>query len=124
MVDKNKAIADVESTLGRPLSDVEKGQVSILGDFMNMIFGLPQKQAVNVPPVEEEKCKPMELTDVIDGLEYCLDSKGCIGCKHSEGRMVATCRPLVENALRLLKDLDQRNQELMEDLAMMTSGRH
>jgi len=53
---------------------------------------------------DAEEIKPMEIGEVIDGLDYCLSTGKCIGCANSEGRMVATCRPLVENALRLLKE--------------------
>ena len=140
MIDINKGISDLEESFGRRLTDEEKFNIGLFGEFMNTFWdNTKQNDSDPKPdPLPEEEIKPMDIGEVIDGLDYCLSTGKCIGCANSEGRMVATCRPLVENALRLLKDqnntisklagmlkdLDQRNQELMEDLAMMTSRRH
>ena len=139
MIDINKGISDLEKSVGRRLTDEEKFNIALFGEFMNK-FWANTKQNDSDPkpdPLPKEEIQQMDIGEVIDGLDYCLSTGRCIGCATSEGRMVATCRPLVENALRLLKDqnntisklagmlkdLDQRNQELMEDLAMMTSRR-
>ena len=139
MIDINKGISDLEESFGRRLTDEEKFNIALFGEFMNTFWAntKPKDSNLNPIPQTEEEIKPMDIGEVIDGLDYCLSTGKCIGCANSDGRMVATCRPLVENALRLLKDqnntisklagmlkdLDQRNQELMEDLAMMTSRR-
>ena len=114
MIDINKGISDLEDSFGRRLTDEEKSNIALFGEFMNTFWDNTKQNDSDPKP---EPLKQMDIGEVIDGLDYCLSTGKCIGCANSEGRMVATCRPLVENALRLLKDLDQRNQELMEDLA-------
>jgi len=126
MIDVNKAIKDAEKSIGKTFTDEQRKTIEAFGEFMNTFWAntKPKDSNPNPIPQTEKEIKPMDIGEVIDGLDYCLSTGKCIGCANSKGRMVATCRPLVENALRLLKDLDQRNRELMEDLAMMTSGRH
>ena len=137
MIDINKGISDVEASIGRSLTDDEKRMATLFGEFMNMFWRNHPEEYISPPPPIREERSDMEIGEVIDSLDYCLSTGKCIGCEYSEGKMIATCRPLVENAVRLLKeqnntisklagmlkDLDQRNRELMEDLAMMTSGR-
>ena len=129
MIDINKGISDLEESFGRRLTDEEKFNIGLFGEFMNTFWDNTKQNDSDPKP---DPLKQMGIGEVIDGLDYCLSTGKCIGCANSEGRMVATCRPLVENALRLLKDqnntisklagmlkdLDQRNRELMDDLAM------
>ena len=106
MIDINKGISDLEASIGRRLTDEEKFSIALFGEFMNT-FGANTKQndsSTKPEPLSKEEIKQMDIGEVIDGLDYCLSTGKCIGCAHSEGRMVATCRPLIENALRLLKE--------------------
>lgn len=106
MIDINKGISDLEASIGRRLTDEEKFSIALFGEFMNTFWAnTKQNDSSTKPePLSKEEIKQMDIGEVIDGLDYCLSTGKCIGCAHSEGRMVATCRPLIENALRLLKE--------------------
>ena len=105
MIDINKRISDLEESFGRRLTDEEKSNIALFCEFMNTLWDdtKPNDSSPKPEPLPKEEIKPMDIGEVIDGLDYCLSTGKCIGCVNSEGRMVVTCRPLVENALRLLK---------------------
>ena len=105
MIDINKGISDVEASIGRSLTDDEKRMTTLFGEFMNMFWRNHPEEYISPPPPIREERSDMEIGEVIDGLDYCLSTGKCIGCEYSEGRMVVTCRPLAENALRLLQGI-------------------
>ena len=71
----------------------------MFGNFVDFIFPKTNNKEIQT----EKESKILEINEVIAGLDYCLNEKQCIGCKFGEDRMFATCKPLAENALRLLK---------------------
>lgn len=124
MIDINKGISDLEESFGRRLTDEEKFNITLFGGLMNT-FWTNTKQNDSDPKPEtlpKEEIKPMDIGEVIDGLDYCLSTGKCIGCANSDGRMVATCRPLVENALRLLKEQNNTIDKLRRHNASLISN--
>ena len=124
MIDINKGISDLEGSFGRRLTDEEKFNIALFGEFMNTFWAntIPKDSNPNPIPQAEEEIKPMDIGEVIDGLDYCLSTGKCIGCANSEGRMVATCRPLVENALRLLKEYSAEIDKLRRHNASLIAN--
>jgi len=120
MIDINKGISELEESFGRRLTDEEKFNIALFGEFMNTFWDntKPNVSDPKPEPLPKEEIKPMDIGEVIDGLDYCLSTGKCIGCVHGEGRMVATCRPLVENALRLLKE---KNNTILEHDEIVTN---
>lgn len=124
MIDINKGISDLEESFGRRLTDEEKFNIALFGEFMNTFWAntKPNDSSTKPEPLPKEEIKPMDIGEVIDGLDYCLSTGKCIGCANSEGRMVATCRPLVENALRLLKGQNNTIDKLRRHNASLVAN--
>ena len=97
MVDVNKVLKDAEESIGKTFTDEQRKTIEAFGEFMNSLF--PDTESI----IQEPESKTLEINEVISGLDYCLNTRRCIECEHSEGRMFVTCKPLAENALRLLK---------------------
>ena len=106
MLDIYKCLSDLERSLGRSLTDEEKLSTALFGEFMNTFWEntKPNDPEPKPAPPHDEEIPPMEIGDVIDGIDYCLNTGKCVGCDHSKGRLVVTCRPLVVNALEMLKE--------------------
>ena len=45
-----------------------------------------------------------DMDNIIEATEYCLTKGKCTNCKFSKGKMFATCRYLVEDMSKLLKE--------------------
>lgn len=124
MIDINKGISDLEKSVSRRLTDEEKFNIALFGEFMNTFWANTEpknsEDKPELPPPEE--IPPMDIDEVISGLDYCLNTGKCIGCANSEGRMVATCRPLVENALRLLNEYRDEIDKLRRHNASLVAN--
>ena len=67
------------------------------------------------PNCEKEPCTLKErhnMDNIIEAMEYCLTKGKCTDCKFSKGRMFTTCRYLVEDMSKRLKE----RKEVEEDL--------
>lgn len=48
-----------------------------------------------------------DIGKILEAEEYCLTNGKCTECKFSKGRMFATCRYLMEDIFKLLKEQPQ-----------------
>lgn len=53
-----------------------------------------------------------DIEKILEAAEYCLTNGKCTECKFSNGRMFATCRYLMEDALALLKEQQEENERI------------
>ena len=51
-----------------------------------------------------------DIEKILEAAEYCLTNGKCTECKFSNGRMFATCRYLMEDAIAMLKEQEHKDR--------------